>query len=314
MGRSDTIRRMDFDTEWLYHHRARDLVRKRPTDWPTWYCAYLVVLADSWRRGQRVTIESAWPPTGTMPCTVEDARAVLVDVGLLDRTGRVRKDSWDEWVVPTLQRIDATRAAASAAATTRWDRWRADRGLPPVDRTTKAPTVRKGRNATAHATAHATAMPKPSQAKANENGASAPLRAGSAAAPDDLWRDGLPHLTPDLVHQAEQLVGMTFLQAGAKVPTALDQLVERHGQPKVAAALSSVAGAIGQPSWPQLVYGARNALEPIPGGKPQAPPEPAPDPDQAARRERSRLRHMAYLRGDITEAEMDRLRDIDGVP
>lgn len=312
MGRDDTITRMDFDTEWLYHHRARDLQRARPKDWPAFYCAYMVVLADSWRRRKRVTLADAWPPAGTLPVTLAVAGRVLTDVGLLDHQGRVRKDAWDEWVVPVLARIDATRAAARKAANTRWAKVAAD--LQRQSDTPKRPTVRKGRNAPASATA----IPKPSHTS-DVDGASAPSTAAHALQqlPMDLTSDGLPHLTVPLVKAAEQLVGMTFGQAGAKVPTALDQLVERHGADQVSAMLAAVAETFNgtKPSWVQLVYGTRNALEPIPGSAATTKAASAVAEQANARRAaRGQVRHMAYLRGEITEAQLQQLAASDRLP
>lgn len=318
----DDLTRMDVDTNWAYHHRTRDLQRAQPDRWPVYWCAYLGVLAESWRKGTRVTLERAWVPA--IPTTLADALAVLVEVGLLDRHGRIPPSSWQEWAVPALDRIAKRSDSAKSAARTRWDRERARRQgtLRPLgEREDDDPdddpgpgNVRTGGNATALRGQSVNDAPRQPRQPSHPRPQHA--RAGEAL-PDDLWRDGLPHLTPDLVHQAEQLVGMTFLQAGAKVPTALDTLVERHGTTRVSDMLASVASGFNgtPPSWPQLVYGARNALEPIPGQRDMAQAAKAVD-DQAAdrKRARSQARSMAYYRGDITESELQRLAAADLLP
>jgi len=77
-------------------------------------------------------------------------------------------------------------------------------------------------------------------------------------------RDGLPHITAAVERAAEGITGLTVLQASTKVQTDLDRLVESHGEAHVVTAMQTVADGK-RMSWPQVVYGTRNALEPIPG-------------------------------------------------
>lgn len=77
--------------------------------------------------------------------------------------------------------------------------------------------------------------------------------------------DGLPHITEAVQDAAENRVGIGILSAGDKPLTELDRLCEFHGEAAVLTALEEVPPKDRRLSWTQLIYGARNVLEPIPG-------------------------------------------------
>lgn len=116
----DPITRMDVDTRWLYTDHARKLQTAHPETWPTHWCAYQAVLAESWWKGQRVTLADAWSPV--IPGTMEDALAALQDADLLDKAGRVTINAWKKWFEPALDRIERRRAAGKAGAEGRWNK------------------------------------------------------------------------------------------------------------------------------------------------------------------------------------------------
>lgn len=116
----DPLTRMDVDTRWLFTDHTRRLQTAHPQAWPTFWCAYQAVLAESWWKGQRVTLASAWSPA--IPCTIEEAQRALQDVDLLDRTGRVALNAWKKWFEPAAERIEKRKAAGKAGAEGRWNK------------------------------------------------------------------------------------------------------------------------------------------------------------------------------------------------
>lgn len=116
----DPLTRMDVDTRWLYTDHARKLQVAHPAAWPTYWCAYQAVLAESWWKGHRVTLAEAWSPV--LPGTIEDAQAALQAAELLDRAGRVTINAWKKWFEPALERIERRSAAGKAGAESRWNK------------------------------------------------------------------------------------------------------------------------------------------------------------------------------------------------
>jgi len=99
---------------------------------------------------------------------------------------------------------------------------------------------------------------------------SAPLPAGARDSERVFEeRDGLPHITVAIERAGEGITGQSVLQASDKVQTDLDRLAEFHGEASLVSAMRSVANG-SRLSWPQVVYGARNALEPIPSKQSKA--------------------------------------------
>ena len=114
----DPLTRMDVDTRWMFTDHARKLQTAHPTTWPTFWCAYQAVLAESWWKGHRVTLADAWLPV--LPCSIEDAQAALQAAELIDRAGRVTINAWKKWFEPAFERIERRSAAGKAGAEKRW--------------------------------------------------------------------------------------------------------------------------------------------------------------------------------------------------
>jgi hypothetical protein len=126
-------------------------------------------------------------------------------------------------------------------------------------------------NATRNATRNAETMPSREEKSREETRRDEHI----ARARLDESRDGLPHLTPQVQEAVERVMGRPITTASDKVLTSLDELVERHGVPTVTRTMADIA-ASGKTSWPEVVFGSRNALQPIPGS-----------PDSKAERERA---------------------------
>lgn len=116
----DPITRMDVDTRWMFTDHARKLQTAHPTAWPTFWCAYQAVLAESWWKGHRVTLADAWTPV--IPGTMEEAQAALQAADLLDKSGKVTLNAWKKWFEPAFDRIEKRKAAGKAGAEGRWNK------------------------------------------------------------------------------------------------------------------------------------------------------------------------------------------------
>ena len=89
------------------------LQRDHPTDWPVYMAAYFALLGEAWlTRSRKVTLEEAWCPA--LPCTPEDAAAVLLAARLIDSSHRVRPKAWNTWFGPAERRMENAREAALA--------------------------------------------------------------------------------------------------------------------------------------------------------------------------------------------------------
>lgn len=81
----------------------------------------------------------------------------------------------------------------------------------------------------------------------------------------DPQREGLPHLTAEAQQALTEASGLIVSTASDKVLTDLDDIVEHHGVESVAGVMGRLKANGKGRTWPQLVYGARNRLDPIPG-------------------------------------------------
>lgn len=108
---------------------------------------------------------------------------------------------------------------------------------------------------------------------------SAPLQSRAVL---DTEREGWPHLTPEATRAIEGIAGWSITVASDSVLTELDRLLERHGDRVMDAMSCVVKDSTIKPTWPQLVYGARNRLDPISRPDPKA--EQERDREEAERR------------------------------
>lgn len=172
------------------------------------------------------------------------------------------------------------------------------------ERRTKADAGRSGGLASGRARAKQDRNQKPSR---NEAGASSsveppsrpvpssPLPSGSiepdapsgGARTDEPNRHGLPNIDPETQAVAERVSGRSLSTLHGHWATELDRLTEDRGAHRVQQSLRKVAATFAEkPSWPQLVAGVRNDLEPLPAStKPMSAAEAKDAEIQAAIRE-----------------------------
>lgn len=198
--------------------------------------------------------DMAWPSAATLPAGTRRASLealVKAELVIPQPGGRYRIRGMDK---QRTARAESARKGAGA----RWDRMRTH-----SERNATAERTQSERNAGPDATAmHIPSRAEPSRAAPS---------ARNAIEPD---REGLPHLTPAVQAEAEAATGLILSTASDAVLTALDQLVEVHGE-RVCQTMGRIRSEGSGRTWPQFVFGARNRLEPIPGA-----------PDSKAERER----------------------------
>lgn len=84
---------MDVSTSIHADPKFRLLSRRYPEQTAGAFTAYVVLMAESWREGERLTLEEAW----TLLPYDEHVAAAMADVGLVDPDGRIPEHVWDRW-------------------------------------------------------------------------------------------------------------------------------------------------------------------------------------------------------------------------
>lgn len=97
-----------------------------------------------------------------------------------------------------------------------------------------------------------------------------PSEAGARTNEPD--RHGLPNVDPETQSVAERVSGRSLTTLHGFWATELDRLIEDRGAVRVQQSLRKVGATFPEkPSWPQLIAGVRNDLEPLPSsGKPMS--------------------------------------------
>ena len=104
---------MDVSTALLHDPKIRRLSREYPEQLTAGFMVYVATMAESWRAGERASIEDAWP--SYLPA--DDATtAALKAVRLVDETGRVLTKAWRGWFTPARKRRESSRR--------RWSDWK----------------------------------------------------------------------------------------------------------------------------------------------------------------------------------------------
>ena len=131
--------RMDVDTQWAYHRKVRELQRLYPEEWPGYMVAFFALLGEAWAaRSREVRLVDSWCPA--LQIAPDDANRALMTVSLLDRWGRVPKESWADWYGPAARRSQSARNAAAS-------RWNAT--ALPIPNQTKPNRTKRARVARA---------------------------------------------------------------------------------------------------------------------------------------------------------------------
>jgi hypothetical protein len=114
MSRDDGFGHADVDVGLLDDPKVRQLIRSTKDEGLIARCliAYTAVVLASWERGTPLTLEDAAPLWLT---DLDDLRARLTAVGLVDEDGRIPPKPWERWFGVAVTRRDAGRD--------RWRRW-----------------------------------------------------------------------------------------------------------------------------------------------------------------------------------------------
>ena len=126
MSRDAGFRTVDLDTGFLDDPKVRALVRATRDEGLVSRCivAQVAVLAASWDRGERLTLEDAAPLWLT---DLDKLAEQLVRAGLLDNDQRIPEQAWTSWYVPAWSRMQGTRERWRRNAAAARDRAREDR-------------------------------------------------------------------------------------------------------------------------------------------------------------------------------------------
>jgi hypothetical protein len=117
VSRDDGFTIADISTTLHEDSKFKRLARRYPGMVATAFMAFTATLLDSWRDGERLVIEDAWPMLIPFDAAVVDA---LKEVELLDAEGRVEAASWAVWFEPAKRRRDAAREAGRKGNRLRW--------------------------------------------------------------------------------------------------------------------------------------------------------------------------------------------------
>lgn len=119
MSREDGFAVMDVSTSVCDDPKWRRLAREHPEHVAVAFCAYVALMAESWRAGRRVNIGDSWPSILPLDIGAADPIAALRDVGLIDKTFRIPVKTWAAWFGPAAERRRRNRD--------RWARYNAQR-------------------------------------------------------------------------------------------------------------------------------------------------------------------------------------------
>lgn len=127
MSRGDGFDIADISSSIHEDVKFKRLARKYPALVATAFLAYVATLCESWRDGERVSIEDAWPVALVPydPAVVE----ALVEFDLI-HVGLVERDSWEKWFGPAKRRRDVAREAGRKGNRLRWHPGDDDGGAP----------------------------------------------------------------------------------------------------------------------------------------------------------------------------------------
>ncbi|MBV9484596.1 MAG: hypothetical protein JO246_00910 [Frankiaceae bacterium] len=107
MSRTEGFDVMDVSTSLPNDPKFRELARRFPDDLAPAFMAYVGTMAESWRAGERVTVDVAWP--SILPRS-DSAVTALLAVKLLDRSRRVTVSAWRDYFDQARERREKSRA------------------------------------------------------------------------------------------------------------------------------------------------------------------------------------------------------------
>jgi hypothetical protein len=137
---SQGFARMDVSTSIHGDPKFRLLSRRHPEQTAASLAACLILLAESWREGRRLSLDEAW----TLMPYDEAVPAAMADVGLIDDEGRIPEHVWAAWFGAAERRRELgrekQRRADAKRGRTRLDSSRPALSRPVPDRSTDGPT------------------------------------------------------------------------------------------------------------------------------------------------------------------------------
>lgn len=195
-----------------------------------------------------ITADATWPAAAPLPMADRDALDTLVSAGLVDLVGATR------YRIHGLESERSKRTnKGTQMAAARWS------GKHDAQAYAQASTAACTSMTHSIAGPHAGPCSPSNSEPSNSTPSSAIARAREGE------RYGLPNIGEDVAAVAEGVTGRSITTLHGTWAAELDRLVEDRGPQAVAGAMRSAAASIGErPSWPQLVAGVRNILEPLP--------------------------------------------------
>jgi len=248
--RAMRFRNADLDVEFFDHGdgKVRALIRTTRDEalLARLHVAYLATVAASWKAGERVRMQDVAP---AWLSGLKDLADLLAEVDLLDAEGLIPEASWTRRFEPARDRVLAKLERDRRAQRDHRSRLRtvsADSALthPPVSAESLDVSDR-------------TVTATDSETVETRETASALSLVGAR---------GLPKLDKAAIAALQERTGEPWSRAGDRALGQYDRLVEVHGLPAVVAAFDRIAGGKRKAA-EQLIFGARNALEPIPSAR-----------------------------------------------
>ena len=97
---------MDVSTAILHDPKVGRLAREYPERLTTGFLVYVATMAESWKAGERVTVEDAWPSFLAFDqASIDAIRAVK----LIDARGRIVPQAWRGWFDIAYERREKSR-------------------------------------------------------------------------------------------------------------------------------------------------------------------------------------------------------------
>lgn len=106
MSRDDGFAVMDVSTSIHEDAKFKRLARSRPDLVAPAFLAYVALLGESWRCGERVAMADSWPAILPFDRAVV---AALKRFELLDAEGLVASETWERWFGPARRRQEQAR-------------------------------------------------------------------------------------------------------------------------------------------------------------------------------------------------------------
>lgn len=143
---------MDIATDIVHDPKFRVVYKTNRAHYPLAITAYIAVLGESWKAGERVDIETGWPIFLAYDAQVVET---MKEANLIDGDGRIPEKTWEAWFRPAADRLKRLRnsgrigglnshgssASSTASSTAEAPLQALLNPVRPSDRPTVLPTV-----------------------------------------------------------------------------------------------------------------------------------------------------------------------------